>query len=67
MRNQEESHALAQRIFDQTQIKYKEGVASSMELAQAESQLLTAHGSVISATLTLLNSSSRLNKALGRY
>lgn len=67
MTGQEESHALAQRIFDQTQIKYKEGVASSMELAQAESQLLTAHGSVINATLSLLNASSRLNKALGRY
>ena len=67
MTNQEESHALAQRIFEKTQIKYKEGVASSMELAQAESQLLTAYGSVISATLALLNASSRLNKALGRY
>lgn len=65
--NQEESHGLAQRIFDQTSIKYKEGVASSMELAQTESQLLTAHGSVINATLALLNATSRLNKALGRY
>lgn len=65
--NQEESYDLASRIFSQTQTKYKEGISTSMELAQAESQLLTAHGGVINATLALLNATSRLNKALGRY
>ena len=64
---QQDNMALAQRIFDRTQIKYNEGVASSFELSQAQNQLLTSQGSYINATLQLLNSRSRLNKALNNY
>ncbi|NNE54962.1 MAG: TolC family protein [Flavobacteriales bacterium] len=64
---QKASMELAQRIFDTTQKKYQQGVSSSMDLTQAENQLLTTHGNFINATLQLLTSRSRLNKALGRY
>lgn len=55
---------LAQRIFDKTQIKYNEGVATSFELTQAQNQLLTSQGNYINSTLQLLNARTRLNKAL---
>lgn len=58
---------LAESIFNTTQVKFKEGLASSMDLTTAENQLLSTNGNYINATLQLLNAKSRLNKALGRY
>ncbi len=66
-RIQKESRALAERIFNTTQIKYKEGVASSFELSQAQNQQLNAQGNYIGAVLQLLNTKARLNKALNQY
>lgn len=66
-RIQKESKALAERIFNTTQIKYKEGVASSFELSQAQNQQLTAQGNYIGAVLQLLNTKARLTKALNQY
>lgn len=58
---------LAQRIFERNQIKYNEGLASSLELTQVRNQLLTAQGNYINATLSLLNAKARLNKALNNF
>lgn len=55
---------LAERIFDRTQTKYSEGIASSIELTQVRNQLLTAQGNYINATLQVLNARVRLQKAL---
>lgn len=66
-RIQKESKALAERIFNTTQIKYKEGVASSFDLSQAHNQQLTAQGNYIGAVLQLLNAKARLTKALNQY
>ena len=63
-RIQTENLKLAQRIFDRTQIKYTEGVATSFELTQAQNQLLSAQGNQIQATLQLLNAKTRLNKSI---
>jgi outer membrane protein len=67
MNNQAESKELAQRIFNKTQIKYQEGLSSSMDLTQAENQLLSTQGNYINAVLQLLNAKSRLKKALNNY
>lgn len=61
---QKRNFELAERIFSRTQIKYGEGVTSSLELTQVRNQLLTAQGNYIAATLEVLNSRVRLNKAL---
>jgi len=55
---------LSKRVYDVTLIKYKEGVASSMDLTQAHDQYLLAQSEyiqAISALLTAKNTLDRLN------
>jgi len=58
---------LANSILNKTLIKQKEGLASSMETTQATNQLLEAQGQYIQSLFDLLNSKSKLNKALNNY
>ncbi len=53
---------LAQKILDRTTIKYKKGVASSMEFNQANDKYLQAESSYISAVVQLLNAKTNLDK-----
>jgi len=57
---------LAQQIYDITQIKYKEGVGSSIEVAQAERELYTAQSANMNALFDLLVAKTDLDKALGK-
>ena len=58
---------LADKIFKKAVIKFKEGVITSTELTQNYAQFLTAQSNFISATLELLNSKTKLDKAIGKY
>jgi outer membrane protein TolC len=58
---------LSKKIYDKTLVKYKEGVATSMELTQAHNQYLTAQGSYFNTVMELFNAQSKLNKALNNY
>lgn len=58
---------LAQRIYDKTKIKYDEGVSSSLELTQANNQLLETQGNFINAALQLINAKANLDQALNTY
>lgn len=58
---------LAQKIYNTTLIKYKEGVGSSLELTSAESTLYAAQGSYIGALFNLLTAKTNLLKSLGYY
>jgi len=64
--DQQKNLALAQRIYDTTQIKYKEGVGSSLEITQAEQALFQSQQNVIQARYELLLSKIDLDKALGK-
>jgi len=55
---------IAQRIYDKTLIKYKEGVSSSMDLTQTNNQLLDAQSKYFQSLLNLLQSKVELNKVL---
>ncbi|HKK73717.1 MAG TPA: TolC family protein [Saprospiraceae bacterium] len=50
---QERNLKLAERIYNTTQIKYREGVGSSLEVNQAEQSLYTAQGNYIQALYNL--------------
>ena len=63
---QEKNLALAQRIYDTTQIKYKEGVGSSLEITQAEQALFQSQQNIIQARYELLLAKVDLDKALGK-
>ncbi len=58
---------LAKRIYDKTQIKYQEGIASSFELNQMQSQYLQEEGKYIESVLNFLNAKSALDKASNKY
>ncbi len=62
--NEKENILLAEKIYNKTLIKYKEGIASSMELTQAHTQWLSAQGNYISSMYELLNSKNQLDKIL---
>lgn len=57
---------LAQRIYDATQIKYREGVGSSLEIVQAEQALYEAQANYLNALYDALVAKENLYLALGR-
>jgi len=57
---------LAEEIYQTTQIKFDEGVGSSVELRQAESDFYTAQSNQINAMYDLLDAYTELQKALGK-
>lgn len=57
---------LAQRIYDKTKIKYEEGISSSLELTQANNQLLQSQSRYISSAFQLIQAKSNLDKALNQ-
>lgn len=62
--NEKENLNLTEKIYNKTLIKYKEGLATSLELAQAQSQFLSTQGNYVNAMLDLLNSKARLEKIM---
>lgn len=57
----------ASRVREKTLIKYREGVAGSFDLTQAENQLIDAQSQYVQAMIQLVNAHSTLNKLLGNY
>lgn len=60
--NAKKSLEIAQRIYSRTIAKHKEGLTSSLELSQTESQLQQAQGTYINAIFELLNAKVELDK-----
>jgi outer membrane protein len=56
---------LAEKIYKVAQLKYKEGVGSSLELTNAEQQLYTTQATLINAMYKILIAKTDINKALG--
>jgi|TARA_B110000483_G_C18206172_1_gene547756 outer membrane protein len=65
MNLQKENVRLADKIAKNTEIKFVEGMASSLELTQAQTQQLSAQGGYISAMFNVINAKTKLEKALG--
>lgn len=66
MRSQEKNLELAARIYETTQIKYREGVGSSLEVTQAEQSLYATQSNYMQAMYDLLLAKERLEMALGQ-
>ena len=60
-----ESIVLSKRVYDKTLIKYHEGVSTSFELAQNQSQFLVAETAYYNSILNLLNAKAKLDRILG--
>jgi outer membrane protein len=59
-----ESITLSKKVYDKTLIKYHEGVSTSFELTQNQSQYLTAESTYYNSILALLNAKARLDRIL---
>lgn len=62
--NKKENLALAERIEQKNQTKFFEGIGSSFELRQAQTQLYTAQQELLQAMLDVINTKATLETAL---
>lgn len=59
-----ESIILSKKVYDKTLIKYHEGVSTSFELSQNQTQYLNAEATYYNSILTLLNTKVKLDRIL---
>jgi len=64
--SQKRNMELAERIYKTTQIKYTEGVGSSLEVSQAEQSLYNTQSNYIQAQFDLARAIMDVKKALGK-
>ena len=64
--NTKKNLELSQKIYDKSRIKFTEGVGSSIEVTQAESDLYQAQANYINALYDLLNAKTDYNLALAK-
>jgi outer membrane protein len=62
--NNKESMALSEKIYNKNIIKFKEGVASSLDLTQSQSQYLTAESNYYNSIISLLQAKARMDRIL---
>ncbi|MEN8118546.1 MAG: TolC family protein, partial [Bacteroidota bacterium] len=63
--NNQENRDLAKGILDKTQIKFNNGMVSSAELSQQETQYINSFQALVASTLSLLQADLKLKKAAG--
>jgi outer membrane protein len=61
---QKQNVDVARRVYNKIEIKYNQGVSSSLELTQASSNLLDAENNYISSLMNLLQAKLNYNKLL---
>lgn len=64
--SQDKNLVLATKILKTTQIKYREGVGSSLEMSQAEQELYRTQANRLNALYELVVAKADLDKALGK-
>lgn len=62
--NEQENMNVTQRVFDNTTLKFQQGVASNLELVNASNDLITAQSTYVQAVLSLVNAEIELEKFL---
>ena len=62
-----ESIVLSKKIYEKSMIKFHEGVSTSFELSQNQSQYLTSESNYYNSVLTLLNAKAKLDRILNVY
>ncbi len=67
LKSQRENISLAEKIYNTSLIKYKEGLGSSLEVNAAESELYQTQGLFLQALYNLLIAKTNLDKANGVF
>jgi outer membrane protein TolC len=63
--NDRENRELAEKIRQKTKIKFDNGISTSTELSQIETQYINAYRALVTSTLQLLQADLNLKKATG--
>jgi outer membrane protein len=63
--NDSENRELAKGILDKTKIKFNNGISSSAELSQIETQFINSFQALVGSTMQLLQADLKLKKAAG--
>ncbi|MFW6309605.1 MAG: TolC family protein [Prolixibacteraceae bacterium] len=63
--NDSESLSLSEKILNKSKIKFQNGLISSTELAQLETQYIQTYGAYVGSTMQLLQAHQKLKKAAG--
>ena len=66
-KNQKDILKLSEKIEHKTQVKYKEGIGSSFEFANAQNERIQQYLKLLQTELNLLNSHIDLKKIQGKY
>jgi outer membrane protein TolC len=66
MNQSKASLELAKRILETTEIKYREGLANSLEITQNNQQLISAQSNYVASILALMDAKSNLLKTLNQ-
>jgi outer membrane protein TolC len=64
LENTDLNKTMAKRIFERTGVKFREGMAGSLELLNAHNQYLNSHSRYINSALTLLNKKLEVDEIL---
>lgn len=64
LENAEQNRSMAKRIFDRTGVKFREGMAGSLELLNSHNQYLNAYSRYVNSALNLLNKKLALDEIL---
>jgi len=65
--SEKDNKVLAQKIYDNTLIKFKNGMATSMELTQAQTQMINSNGNYFKAIYDFLVAKNKLDKSLSNF
>ncbi len=64
--NNKESLALSEKIYQKNLIKYKEGVATSLDLTQSQTQYLTTESNYYNSIIALLKAKAKLDRIVAK-
>jgi len=67
LKNKQRNRVVAQKIYNKTQEKYINGMASSLDILNTHSQYLTAENDFISASLNFLKAAESLESILTKF
>lgn len=65
--NNKSNMKLARKIYEKTQLKYKEGVSTSFDLSQAQGQYLRAQSDYFQSVMSLIEAKASLDKLSHQY
>ncbi len=65
--SRKKSLTLAEKIYEISNIKFKEGIGSSLEITSAERDMYQSQANLLDAQIQLINAKADLDKSMGKF